>query len=145
MFIWKTEYHESHTDFELLVLLSPTSHVPGLQVCTAYAVPRMEARALSVVVGICDTPQLSHVSGSECRLLYREMDLGYSLKPNPMEPCLTAGSHLQKVPQPFRKHQWLKPKAPTHEYPHCWYSFTQLHNLRIQLCSFFGIFHSFFS
>lgn len=48
LFIWKTEYHESHTDFELLVLLSPTSHVPGLQVCTAYAVPRMEARALSV-------------------------------------------------------------------------------------------------
>lgn len=71
------------------------------------------------------------------QIAFQEMDLGYSLKPNPMEPCLTAGSHLQKVPQPFRKHQWLRPKAPTHEYPHCWYSFTQLHNLRIQLCYFF--------
>ena len=49
LFIWKTGYHESHTDFELLVLLSPTSHVPGLQVCTTYAVPRMEARALCVL------------------------------------------------------------------------------------------------
>lgn len=52
------DYYESHNDFELLILLSPISWVPGLQGYTTGLVARMEPRALCVL-GECSAHWLA--------------------------------------------------------------------------------------